>query len=143
MHAGVDFVAIANQKPSKKSKFEGARPGWYFGRGPQGLGYHRDKGLVVQVQLLRETVPACATTPVRIQLCEVLQPTSAIRTGLHSFGQQPCTDSRGKQQEYGLDCDRFVMLRTQFEQQMRNGELPEGKNAIDLVYVVSRNQLTN
>ena len=44
LHANVSFVPTKNKRITKQSKFDGARPGWVFKSGDQGLGYYRDNG---------------------------------------------------------------------------------------------------
>ena len=48
-HAGLPFVpAQAPKARPKKSKFEGARPGWCFKTGDHGLGYYPDVGTAAE-----------------------------------------------------------------------------------------------
>ena len=78
-NASLAFVAVPNKTVTKKSKFEGPRPGWVFKFGDEGLGYYRDYGgMVVQVALEKEIPLATKLPAARIPLSELLpEPTPA------------------------------------------------------------------
>ena len=63
-HSTHDFVAVAATKGSKKSKFEGEKPGFVFKLGDRGLGYYRDAGRqVITISLAAAPLPPPATRP--------------------------------------------------------------------------------